>query len=179
MLVEPALESVEHGYSFWSGDSSAVRRGNLRWERAPNYEPSEISGVHRGEVGLGAIKDCALVVLEGLEIADALMDHFVDSSFLAVVIDRHLHSRLPLIAPDRHLSSNEHEVRVFLVRVVEERKRDGENLLALEMIHMLGPHGADRLVIKRMHRGHAPLERIEDECSHEITLGRAVRRGSR
>jgi hypothetical protein len=92
VLVKPALESVEHGDSFWSGDSSAVGGGDLWWEWSPNDQSSEISGVHGGEVRLGAIKDRSLVLLEGVEITDALMDHFVDSSFFAVVVDCHLHA---------------------------------------------------------------------------------------
>ena len=72
VLVKPALESVEHGDAFWSGDSSAVGGGDLWWEWSPNDQSSEISGVHGGEVRLGAIKNCSLVLLEGFEIADAV-----------------------------------------------------------------------------------------------------------
>ncbi|CAB4623485.1 unannotated protein [freshwater metagenome] len=86
------------------------------------------------------------------------MDHFVDGAFLAMVVDGHLHPRLPLVVPDRQLPRDEHEISVFLVCVVEEGKRDRKNLLAFKVIDMLKVHRTDGLVIQRMHRRHSSLQ---------------------
>ena len=61
---------------------------------------------------------------------------------------------LPLMTAPEH---------VLHVRVVEEAERDGEHALALEVVHVAEVHRGEGVLVERVHRPHATLERVEEE----------------
>src|SRR5205823_4487794 len=66
VLVEPALEAIEHGDAVGSRAARAVGAGDRRRERPGDDDAGEVGGVDAVEVGLGPVEDRALVVLERL-----------------------------------------------------------------------------------------------------------------
>ena len=91
------------------------------------------------------------------------MDHLGDGAVLAVIVDGHLHPRLPLVVPHRSDPGDRHEADVLHVRVVEQRERDRQHALALEVVHVLRAHALDGLVVEGVHGAHAPLQRVDEQ----------------
>ena len=146
-----------------AGDPGAVGAGDLRRERPRDDDPGEARpGRARPSQASVRSNTAPLVLLERVVVADALVDHLVDRAVLAVVVDRDLHPRLPLVVPDRRRPGDHHEGHVLHVRVVEQREGDGQHALALEVVDVLEVHRVDGLVVERVHRAHAPLQRVED-----------------
>ena len=141
-----------------------------------DHDTGELGGVQRLEPGLGALEHRPHVLLEGLVVADPLVDHLVDRAVLAVVVDRHLHPVSPLVVPDRHRPGHRHERRIHHVRDVEQAEGDRHDALALEVVHVVDRHRVDRVVVEGVQRPHPPLQRVEDQVRHRESLRAGLRR---
>src|SRR5690606_21805113 len=96
VLVDPALQGVQHGDAPLAGHAGAEGVGEGRRQGVGDEHPVELGRVELVEPPLGATEHRPLVLAERLVVADALVDHLVDGALLAVVVDGHAHPGLPL-----------------------------------------------------------------------------------